>query len=109
MLQARISSPHGSLYFAAEPTPYDLEHLRAHVHALCADVGRSSVTLSLAVDGDGGPAVARVAALAQRLTHEGVLVRVAATIASHLKPPPPPEVSTWRSKTARVAPIWRTL
>ena len=95
MLQARISSPRGSLYFAAEPTPYDLEHLRAHVHVLCADVAQSSVTLSLAVDDDGGAMIARVAALAQRLADEGILVRVAASI--------------WRTGPGRTASIWRTL
>src|SRR6185369_7454588 len=34
MFHARIVSPRGSLYLAAEATPYDLENLRTHVHDL---------------------------------------------------------------------------
>ena len=34
MLEARIESPRGSLYYAAEATPYDLEMLRLYVRDL---------------------------------------------------------------------------
>ena len=34
MLEARIESPRGSLYYASEATPYDLELLRLYVHDL---------------------------------------------------------------------------
>jgi len=81
MLQAWISSPRGSLYFAAEATPYNLEHLRAHVRALRAVGGNQTcLALDLAAK-DGDEAVAEVALLARQLTREGIQVRYSATAA----------------------------
>jgi hypothetical protein len=59
MLEARITAPGGSLYFAAEATPYDLETLRQHLRELCPRRGDDAVTLELSVDdGPSGPIVA---------------------------------------------------
>jgi hypothetical protein len=37
MIEARIVSPSGSLYFAGQPTPHDLDTLRAHVQDLAVE------------------------------------------------------------------------
>jgi hypothetical protein len=72
MLEAHIVSRHGSLYFAAEATPYDLEILRLHVAALAPDRA-GEVRLDVAVDGAAAtPALAR---WLRRLTEAGVRVR----------------------------------
>ena len=42
MLEARIASPRGSLYFAAEATPYDLEMLRLYVRDLAPEKSAGS-------------------------------------------------------------------
>ena len=49
MLEARIQSPRGSLYFAAEATTYDLEMLRRHVRDLTPR-NRLGVRLEIKVD-----------------------------------------------------------
>jgi hypothetical protein len=73
MLEARIVSPRGSLYFAAEATPYDLENLRLHVSALAPDRDASEVRLDVTVDGAAAtPALAR---WLRRLAEAGVRVR----------------------------------
>jgi hypothetical protein len=59
MLEARITAPGGSLYYASEATPYDLETLRQHLRDLCPERSNDSVTLDLTVDdGPAGPLVA---------------------------------------------------
>jgi len=60
MLEARIMSARGSLYFAAEGTPYDLETLRLHLAALAPDRDVRLVRVDVSVDGSTvTPAVAR--------------------------------------------------
>jgi len=49
MLEARIQSPRGSLYFAAEATTYDLEMLGLHVRDLTPR-NRVGVRLEIKVD-----------------------------------------------------------
>jgi hypothetical protein len=84
MLQAWISSPRGSLYFAAEATPYNLEHLRAHVRALHGAGGAGAcLTLNLG-GGQDGEALAEVADLAKTLTGEGIQVRFSAPVEAPL-------------------------
>jgi hypothetical protein len=76
MLEARIVSPRGSLYLAAEATPYDVQELRDHVRALCTPTG-GDVRLALRL---GPNARARVgdlvASLVAGLTREGVSVTI---------------------------------
>lgn len=75
MLQAWISSPRGSLYFAAHATPYNLEHLRAHVRALHRLSGqRACLAVSLGEAADA-EVVAKVVALVDEATREGIQVR----------------------------------
>lgn len=60
MLEASIVSPRGSLYFAAEATPYDLEILRLHITALAPDDDLNLVCVRVSVDASVvTPAVAR--------------------------------------------------
>jgi len=75
MFHARIVSPNGSMYFAAEVTPYDLENLRTHVHDFqSAEPGRVRVELS--IDGRGvGPLGRQLTALVDSLMADGVQVR----------------------------------
>jgi hypothetical protein len=76
MLQARIVSPRGSLYFAAEATPYDLETLRSHVHDLQSPDTRD-VRLELALDRGMDAAVSqRVSVMLEQLAKEGIQVSV---------------------------------
>ena len=70
MFHARIVSPRGSLYFAAEATPYDLENLRTHVHDLRATAG---TRLEFRIDRPSNPAAyRRVSTFLQELEAEGV-------------------------------------
>ena len=70
MFHARIVSPRGSLYFAAEATPYDLENLRTHVHDLRATVG---TRLELRIDRPSSDAAyRRVSTFLRELEAEGV-------------------------------------
>ena len=56
MLEARIIAPRGSLYYAAEATPYDLETLRQHLRECqCGLTG--GVTLELTVEESPGETV----------------------------------------------------
>ncbi len=73
MLEARIESPKGSLYFAAEPTPYDLEMLRLHVRDLTPRNTRGTLKLEVTWD-DGDPAAAVVAAWLGRLAATGIQI-----------------------------------
>lgn len=76
MLQAWITSPHGSLYFAAPATAYNLETLRSHVRALRdEEAHRTCLSLNLG-DTEDGAIVTRVSALVTALTLEGIDVRV---------------------------------
>jgi hypothetical protein len=72
MFHARIVSPRGSLYLAAEATPYDLENLRTHVHDL--RVAKSADTrLELRIDRPStNAAYQRVSTFLQQLEAEGV-------------------------------------
>jgi hypothetical protein len=72
MFHARIVSPRGSLYLAAEATPYDLENLRTHVHDLGAS-GKIGTRLELRIDRpSSGVAYRRVSELLRQLEAEGV-------------------------------------
>jgi sirohydrochlorin ferrochelatase len=72
MLEARIIAPRGSLYYAAEATPYDLAMIRQHLREWPR--GRDGdVTLELTVD---EPGRAIIAAWVGSLTDAGYQVRV---------------------------------
>jgi hypothetical protein len=73
MFHARIVSPHGSLYLAAEATQYDLENLRTHVDDLCTRA-RSQTRLELSLDTQSDVVRKRVATLLQQLEAKGVQV-----------------------------------
>jgi hypothetical protein len=77
MLQARIVSNRGSLYFAAEATPYDLENLRTHIREF-QTAKASNVRLELSLDRGGGDDVMemQVSAWLRRLAADGVQVSV---------------------------------
>lgn len=70
MFHARIVSPRGSLYLAAETTPYDLENLRTHVHDLRA---ATDTRLELRIDRPStNAAYRRVSTFLEELEAEGV-------------------------------------
>src|ERR1043165_828363 len=72
MFHARIVSPRGSLYLAAEATPYDLENLRTHVHDLRAAKSHDT-RLELRIDRPStNAAYQRVSTFLQQLEAEGV-------------------------------------
>jgi hypothetical protein len=73
MLEARIESPRGSLYYASEATPYDLELLRRYVHDLTPGSGQGDLRMEVAVD-DGDPAEPVIASWLGRLAATGVHV-----------------------------------
>ena len=76
MFHARIVSPRGSLYLAAEATPYDLENLRTHVKDL-RTAERTKTRLDLRIDRpSNGAAYRRVSELLRRLEAEGVETRL---------------------------------
>jgi hypothetical protein len=77
MLQARIISTRGSLYFAAEATPYDLENLRTHIRDL-QTTKPSDVRLELSLDRNTSNDVKsmQVSAWLRRLAADGVQVSV---------------------------------
>lgn len=77
MLQARIVSSQGSLYFAAEATPYDLENLRTHIRDFQTTKG-NQVRLELSLDRAGADDVMgmQVSAWLRRLAADGVQVNV---------------------------------
>ena len=56
MLEARIQSPRGSLYYAAEATPYDLEMLRLYLRDLMPGTRPSDLRLEVKVDQRDPPA-----------------------------------------------------
>jgi hypothetical protein len=72
MFHARIVSPRGSLYLAAEATPYDLENLRTHVYELRAPAS-TDTRLELHIDRpSSNAAYRRVSTFLQKLEAEGV-------------------------------------
>jgi hypothetical protein len=73
MLEARIIAPRGSLYYAAEATPYDLEMLRQHLRE-CQCGLTDDVTLELTVH--DGPSEAVVDDWLGSIVNAGVQVRV---------------------------------
>lgn len=76
MLEARIVSPRGSLYIAAEATRYDVQELRSHVRSLYGPNPRD-VQLSLRLGPDSRARIRElVLALAAKLVGEGVRVTV---------------------------------
>ena len=78
MLEARIESPRGSLYYAAEATPYDLEMLRLYVRDLTPRKRTQVLRLEVTVD-KGDPAAPAIASWLCRLAATGVHVRRALT------------------------------
>jgi hypothetical protein len=72
MLEARIESPRGSLYYAAEATPYDLEMLQLYVRDLMPPDARG-VKLEVTLD-DRDPAAPVIADWLGRLAASGVRV-----------------------------------
>ncbi len=73
MLEARIESPRGSLYYAAEATPYDLEMLQSHVRDLTPRHARGSLRLEVKVDA-ADPAAAVIESWLGRLAASGITV-----------------------------------
>lgn len=75
MLQARIVSARGSMYFASEVTPYDLENLRTHVRDFQSMMS-NDVRLELTLDGRGSSRAThlQVSAWLRRLAADGVTV-----------------------------------
>ena len=72
MFHARIVSPRGSLYLAAEATPYDLENLRTHVRDLRVPAN-TDTRVELRVDRPSSDAAyRRVSTFLQQLEAEGV-------------------------------------
>lgn len=72
MFHARIVSPRGSLYLAAEATPYDLENLRTHVHDLRA-AASTDTRVELRIDRpSSNAAYQRVSTFLQQLEAEGI-------------------------------------
>ncbi len=72
MMEARIESTRGSLYFAAEATPYDLEMLRLHVRDLTPR-NRGELRLEVKVDARD-PAASVIGEWLARLAASGVNV-----------------------------------
>ena len=71
MLEARIVSTKGSLYFSSESTPYDLQTLRAHV--LDAAHVTPNVRLEMRID-DGDWQGLRTSGWLRSLTDAGIPV-----------------------------------
>jgi hypothetical protein len=72
MLEARIVSLSGSLYFAGKPTAHDLESLRAHVRDFA--VGTPGVRLDVSVTDDVWAAL-RASGWLDQLARAGASVR----------------------------------
>lgn len=74
MLEAHIVSPRGSLYYAGDAHPYDLEMLWQHVREASCELDRSDVRLELIVHDDGiDPSVAR---WIRRVARDGIQVQM---------------------------------
>jgi hypothetical protein len=75
MLEAHIVSPRGSLYYAGDSHPYDLEMLWEHVREAGYDTGGGrDVELELILDDDGIDP--RVSAWLHKVTAIGVQVKL---------------------------------
>ena len=74
MLEAHIVSPRGSLYYAGDAHPYDLEMLWEHVHDARYEGGVDDVHLELLVHDEGIDAF--VTAWVRRLAASGVQVQL---------------------------------
>ena len=85
MLQAWITAPLGSLYFAAPATVYNLETLRMHTRALRGAEARTCLSLSLGGAVEGRLAT-RVTTLVDELRREGIHVRLVAPGATPTSP-----------------------
>ena len=59
MLEARIVTPRGSLYYAGESHPYDLETLWEHVRDVSSESNPHDVELEVVVDDEDAPAVSK--------------------------------------------------
>jgi hypothetical protein len=81
MLHARIVSTRGSLYFAAEGTPYDLENLRTHIRDLQSSKARH-VRLELSLDRADDPTSVVMSAWLRRLAADGVQVNLSPMLGS---------------------------
>ena len=81
MLQARIVSTRGSLYFASEVTPYDLENLRTHVRDFQATMSSREVRVEVSLDGceAGRAAELQVNAWLRKLVADGVHVSLSSS------------------------------
>ena len=75
MIEAHIVGPHGSLYYSAPATPYDLENLRTHVREANA-LSPQRVRVELALDGDDRALTPQVTSLVTELRSKGVAVRL---------------------------------
>jgi hypothetical protein len=73
MLEARIQSPRGSLYYAAEATPYDLEMLRMYIRDLMPRTRSSDLRIEVKVD-ERDPAAPVVATWLGQVAATGVRV-----------------------------------
>lgn len=82
MLQARIVSTRGSLYFASEVTPYDLENLRTHVRDFQTTMS-TDVRLEVSLDrgGTNRATEMQVSAWLRRLAADGVHVSLCSAAA----------------------------
>ena len=74
MLEARIVSPRGSLYYAGESQPYDLETIWEHVRDVTCDADGRDVELELVVDDDDIDT--DVSSWIHKITANGVHVRL---------------------------------
>lgn len=70
MLEAHIVSPRGSLYFAAEATPYDLETLRRYLGDFARTSPARDVHLELTI-ADGEAVPPRVSAWLRQVADDG--------------------------------------
>lgn len=75
MIEARIVGPHGSLYYSAPATPYDLENLRTHVREANSESPRQ-VHVELTLDRSDRALAPRVSNLVRELTSKGVDVHL---------------------------------
>jgi hypothetical protein len=104
MFHARIISPRGSLYFAAELTPYDLENLRSHVQELQSP-SADDVRLELTLDEQRDANDRHVSALLRRLSADGIQVSIANPHGQPMRSPmrQPMRMGRARRETARPA------
>ena len=74
MLEAHIVSPRGSLYYAGEALPYDLEMLWQHLRDASCECDAAGVRLELVIHDDGVEAA--VADWVRRISRHGVRVEL---------------------------------